>query len=64
MKHLAYSMDALIPGLYIWLGFVFIRIGGCKAEKNYPSTIKSLTGVCLVLPGYKIYTTYKENYTV
>ena len=27
-RAIAYSMDALIPGLYIWIGSLKIRIGG------------------------------------
>jgi hypothetical protein len=27
MRAIAYSLDTLIPGLYIWLGAIKIRIG-------------------------------------
>ena len=39
MRAIAYSLDTLIPGLYIWLGALKIRIGGSKAEESYPGTI-------------------------
>jgi hypothetical protein len=61
-KAIAYSMDALIPGFYCWLGPLKIRIGGSEAEENYPGIIHSFAGVGLVLPGYHIYTTYQGSY--
>lgn len=62
IRAIAYSMDALIPGLYIWLGAINLRIGGSSAEKSYPGTIHSSAGIALVLPGYKIWSTYQGNY--
>lgn len=61
-RAIAYSMDALIPGLYIWLGAINLRIGGSVAEKSYPGTIHSSAGIALVLPGYKIWSTYQGSY--
>ncbi|MDZ8186148.1 MAG: hypothetical protein RMX96_15000 [Nostoc sp. ChiSLP02] len=65
MRAIAYSMDLLIPGLYIWvLGFSF-RIGGSIPDDmpyKYPGKIHSLTGITLVLPGYRIFTTYRGSY--
>lgn len=61
-KAIAYSMDALLPGLYIWLGAFAIRIGGSQPEDSYPGTIHSPVGVALVLPGYQIWSTYQGNY--
>lgn len=61
-RAIAYSMDALIPGLYIWLGSINFRIGGSRAEKSYPGTIHSSAGITLVLPGYKIWSTYQGHY--
>ncbi|BBH41446.1 hypothetical protein myaer102_40590 [Microcystis viridis NIES-102] len=60
--HIAYSMDALIPGFYIWLGSFCWRLGGSDAEESYPGTIHSFAGISLVLPGYQIFTTYKGSY--
>ncbi|NEQ72780.1 MAG: hypothetical protein F6K23_06670 [Okeania sp. SIO2C9] len=57
LQAIAYSMDALIPGLYIWLGWLRISLGGSLAEENYPGTVHSFWGVSLILPGYRIYTT-------
>ncbi|BDI19258.1 hypothetical protein ANSO36C_50600 [Nostoc cf. commune SO-36] len=65
MRAIAYSMDLLLPGLYIWLfGFNF-RIGGNVPDDvpyKYPGKIHSNTGIALVLPGYKVLTTYQGSY--
>ena len=61
-KDIVYSMDALVPGLYFWLGSIAIRIGGTEAEENYPGTIDSFAGIALVLPNYQIYSTYQGDY--
>ncbi|YAG17845.1 hypothetical protein NSTC745_07248 [Nostoc sp. DSM 114161] len=65
MRAIAYSMDLLIPGLYIWLlGFSF-RIGGSVPDDmpyKYPGKIHSNAGIALVLPGYRIFTTYQGTY--
>ncbi|MGG6266751.1 MULTISPECIES: hypothetical protein [unclassified Leptolyngbya] len=62
LRSIAYSMDALIPGFYFWWGILKIRIGGSIAEPTYPGTLHSLMGIALVLPGYRIYTTYHGTY--
>jgi hypothetical protein len=62
LSAIAYSMDALIPGLYLWCGFIKLRIGGSKAESTYPGTLHSRIGIALVLPGYRIYSTYRGTY--
>jgi hypothetical protein len=62
LKAIAYSMDVLIPGLYIWFGAIKLRIGGSLPEANYPGTLHSFTGIAVVLPGYRIYTTYHGRY--
>ncbi len=59
---IAYSMDALIPGFYAWFGSLRIRIAGSEAEETYPGTIHSFAGVALVLPGYRIFSTYQGDY--
>jgi hypothetical protein len=59
---IAYSMDALIPGFYAWFGSLRIRIGGSEAEETYPGTIHSFAGIALVLPGYRIFSTYQGDY--
>ena len=61
-RAIAYSMDALVPGVYIWLGSIAIRIGGSQPEENYPGTIHSPVGMALVLPGYRIWSTYTGSY--
>jgi hypothetical protein len=62
MRSIAYSLDTLIPGLYIWLGALKIRIGGSLAEESYPGAIHSAIGIALVFPGYRIYSTYQGSY--
>lgn len=60
-RDIAYSMDALVPGLYGWWGRWGVRLGGCAAEAGYPGVIHSGAGVAVVLPGYRIWTTYADR---
>ena len=62
LRNIAYSMDTLVPGVYIWLGSFCLRMGGSDAEESYPGIIHSFAGLSLVLPGYQIFTTYKGSY--
>ena len=62
LSAIAYSMDALIPGFYFWCGFIKLRIGGSPAEPTYPGTLHSPIGIAIVLPNYRIYTTYQGSY--
>ena len=62
LRAIAYSMDALIPGFYLWSGALKIRIGGSLPEPTYPGTIHSKAGIALVLPNYRIYSTYQGSY--
>jgi hypothetical protein len=62
LSAIAYSMDALVPGLYIWLGAFKLRIGGSLPESTYPGTLHHPVGIAIVLPGYRIYTTYHGSY--
>jgi hypothetical protein len=62
LKAIAYSMDALIPGCYAWFGSVRIRIGGSDAEETHSGTIRSFAGWGLMLLGYRIFSTYQEDY--
>ena len=62
LQAIAYSMDALIPGLYLWFGSVRLRLSGSAPEANYPGTVHSPVGIALVLPGYRIYSTYHGCY--
>ena len=62
LQAIAYSMDALIPGFYLWCGAFRLRIGGSAAEKSYPGTIHSGIGIAIVLPRYQIYSTYRDSY--
>ncbi len=62
MRAIAYSLDALVPGLYLWRGPLAIRLLGSPTEENYPGKIHSLFGIAVVLPGYKIYSTNRGSY--
>lgn len=62
MKAIAYSLDALVPGLYLWCGPVQIRLWGSLPEENYPGRIHSSVGVAVVFPGYRIFSTYRGSY--
>lgn len=61
LRAIAYSLDCLVPGFYAWLGPLKLRIGGSVPEASYPGIIHSKTGIALVLPGYRIYSTYQGN---
>lgn len=63
MRAIAYSLDALIPGFYIWVGGIKIRLGGSLPETNYPGMLHSSIGIAIVLPGYRIYSTAHGSYT-
>lgn len=62
LRAIAYSMDALITGLFIWYGPLKIRLGGSEAEETYSGTIHSFAGMALVIPGYRIFSTYQGSY--
>ena len=62
LQAIAYSMDALIPGLYLWFGSVRLRLGGSLPEETYSGTLHSPAGLALVLPNYRIYSTYQGSY--
>ncbi|WP_310410799.1 hypothetical protein [Chamaesiphon sp. OTE_8_metabat_110] len=59
-RAIAYSMDLLIPGLYIWIGSYTLRLFGEKPDDTpyrYPGMLNSRYGVALVVHGYRIFTT-------
>lgn len=62
LRAIAYSLDCLIPGLYLWLGPFKLQLGGSAPEESYPGTLHSNAGIALVLPGYRIYSTYQGSY--
>jgi uncharacterized protein YfaP (DUF2135 family) len=65
MRAIAYSMDVLIPGLYVWWGSFVLRIGGTTPDDQfdrYPGEIHSNSGIALILPRYLIFTTYQGSY--
>jgi hypothetical protein len=61
IRVIAYSMDTLVPGFYVWLGSLTLRIGGCIPDDQpcrYPGTLHSRFGLAIVLPGHHIFTLY------
>lgn len=65
MRKIAYSMDLLIPGIYLWWGKLCLIIGGEMPEdspEHYPGIIHSQSGLAIVFPGYHIWTTYQDSY--
>ena len=65
LRAIAYSMDLLIPGLYIWCPWFIFQVGGGTPDDKpykYPGMIHSYTGFGIVLPGYKIFTSYQGSY--
>lgn len=62
LRAIAYSLDCLIPGFYLWLGPIKLRFGGSLPEPDYPGIIHSSVGLALVLPGYRIFSTYQGDY--
>lgn len=65
LRAIAYNMDLLIPGIYIWCSWFAFKIGGSTPDDNpyrYPGMIHSSSGVGIVLPGYKIFTSYQGSY--
>jgi hypothetical protein len=65
MRAIAYNMDMLFPGVYIWCGSVVLKFGGHEPDDSphrYPGSIDSWVGFAIVFPSYKIFTTYKGSY--
>ncbi|MEM7552872.1 MAG: hypothetical protein AAF378_02025 [Cyanobacteria bacterium P01_A01_bin.84] len=65
LRAIAYSMDLLIPGIYIWSPWFTLKIGGSTPDDNpyrYPGMIHSSNGVAVVLAEYKIFTSYQGSY--
>lgn len=62
MKSIAYGLDALIPDFYCWCGPLRVRLSGCVFETNYSGKTHQPVGISIVLPGYRIYSTYKDSY--
>jgi hypothetical protein len=63
---LAYNIDLLHPGFYLWLGKFTLRLGGFAqpddAPYRYPGDLRTKVGVAIVLPGYKVFTTYRQSF--
>jgi hypothetical protein len=62
LKAIASMLCALIPGFYTWFSSLRIRLGGSDAEETYPGTIHSFAGMAIVLPGYRIFSSYQGEY--
>jgi hypothetical protein len=64
IRTIAYNMDLLIPGFYLWAGDLVMQIGGEKPDDRphrYPGTLHSNFGIAWVLPDYRILTTYRGH---
>jgi hypothetical protein len=65
MRTIAYNMDLLLPGVYLWLGSVVLKLGGREPDDvphRYPGTVNSRYGIAIVVPGAGILTSYKGSY--
>jgi len=62
MKDIVWSIDASLVGLYIWMPFFCLRIGGSEAEDSYSGAIAARYGMAIVLPGYKVFSTYRGSF--
>ena len=65
LRAIAYSMDLLIPGVYIWCPWFTLKIGGGSPDDSpyrYPGMNHSSTGVADELPGYKIFNSNQGTY--
>lgn len=62
MRSLTYSLDALYPGFYLWLGSFSLRLGGVRADQNYKYRVATRAGLGLVLPRLVEWTTHKGQF--
>ena len=65
LRVIAWNIDTLQAGLYIWFGKVRIRLGGNVPDDQpykYPGMIHSQAGIALVLPNYHIFSTYQDSF--
>jgi hypothetical protein len=53
-RDLAFSIDALYPGLYIWFKDFTFRFGGVEAGNEYNFVMGTSWGFCIVIT-YNIY---------
>lgn len=53
-RHLAFSIDALYPGLYIWFKDFTFKLGGVEAGNEYNFVMGTNWGFCIVIT-YNIY---------
>lgn len=65
LRAIAYSIDTLSPGVYIWLPGLRFRLGGSKPDDEpyrYPGVIHASFGIAIVLPGYHVLSTYCDTH--
>jgi hypothetical protein len=63
-RAIAYSINLLTPGLYIWLGSFTVRLFGSQPDDEpyrYPGVLNSNYGIALVLPGDRLLTTDRTS---
>jgi hypothetical protein len=61
MRNIAYCIDTLVPGIYLWWGNYCYKSSNINAESTYPGVIKDNKGFAIILPNYKIWTSYKKS---
>ena len=50
-RTIIYCIDLLIPGIYLWIGNLGIKLGGTKVDTDYPDfSIKTIIGFAVILP--------------
>jgi len=55
-RSIAYCLDAAVLGVYLWLGAMTLRLGGCAIaeDDSYPFTM-TVTGAGIMLPQYRVF---------
>lgn len=53
-RHLAFSIDALYPGLYVWFKDFTFRLGGIKSDNQYSFIMGRDWGFAIII-SYKLY---------
>lgn len=63
--HIAFSLDLLLPGVYLWTPWFSFCFGGEPPDDEpyrYPGENHSSWGAAAVLPGYRVLTTYQGTF--
>lgn len=50
-RTITYNIDLLVPGIYLWLGKYYFKLGGIEVDSDYPDfSIKTVIGFAVILP--------------